>query len=362
VHLKLEKFLVLTLMVFLPSQLAAHWWPTWSLMSGVRIDYLSPTLYFTDLIILVLLVFGFFKKYLKIPKIFLLIFAVAIFNIYFSISPFVSLYWWFRFLELFMLGLYFYQRSQHLKSVIAGGLIVALVWTSVLAVWQFVTQGSINGLWYFLGERNFSLSTPGVAKLDLGAFGYWLRPYATLPHPNALAGFLLIGSLLVYYFGPKSGRWWLVLITGAIFLAWSRAVFAVALALIAFPLLALAFFLPGNPTSFSERSALAASTVAVFQEHWLTGIGLGNMPNFQPVHNIYLLVLSQTGIILFSVLLVYLIKVFVYLYRSQKWSLLKMLLIILGLGLVDHYWLTLHQTSILLTILISQVRLQSKTT
>ena len=33
------KYLFLVLILFLPSQLGKHWWPEWSLVDGVRVDY-----------------------------------------------------------------------------------------------------------------------------------------------------------------------------------------------------------------------------------------------------------------------------------------------------------------------------------
>ena len=40
------------LILFLPTQLGKHFWPNFSYVYGVRIDYLSPTLYFTDILII----------------------------------------------------------------------------------------------------------------------------------------------------------------------------------------------------------------------------------------------------------------------------------------------------------------------
>src|SRR5687767_1088681 len=48
-------FLLYTLLLlFLPTQLGKHFWPEYSLLSGFRVDYLSPTLYLTDMLVLLL--------------------------------------------------------------------------------------------------------------------------------------------------------------------------------------------------------------------------------------------------------------------------------------------------------------------
>ena len=65
-----------------------------------------------------------------------------------------------------------------------------------LAVWQFIAQTSIEGWWYWLGERQLDLSGLGIAKVTHQG-RLLLRPYATFSHPNVLAGFL-IGCLPLY--------------------------------------------------------------------------------------------------------------------------------------------------------------------
>src|SRR5579872_3631132 len=46
---KLATFFYLLTLLFLPTQLGKHFWPDFTVVEGFRIDYLSPTLYFTDL-------------------------------------------------------------------------------------------------------------------------------------------------------------------------------------------------------------------------------------------------------------------------------------------------------------------------
>ncbi len=54
------------LLVFLPTQLGYHVWPDWALVLGRRIDYISPTLYATDILIVLLLVSWCIEKKINI--------------------------------------------------------------------------------------------------------------------------------------------------------------------------------------------------------------------------------------------------------------------------------------------------------
>src|SRR5476649_2203358 len=51
-----SKLLSYLLIFLLPTQLGIHFWPNFSLLLGIRVDYLSPTLYVTDVVILSLIV------------------------------------------------------------------------------------------------------------------------------------------------------------------------------------------------------------------------------------------------------------------------------------------------------------------
>src|SRR5580692_2023869 len=67
----IESLLLSLFFLFLPTQLGKHFWPDFSIVSGIRIDYLSPIIYVTD--ILVVLLFAFFlvrqMRLFKISKI-----------------------------------------------------------------------------------------------------------------------------------------------------------------------------------------------------------------------------------------------------------------------------------------------------
>ena len=116
-------------------------------------------------------------------------------------------------------------------------------------------------------------------------------------------------------------------------------------------------------TSFDRRSQLAGMAIKMVQDSPLIGQGLNNftvvMDQYgiiaattrflQPVHNIYLLILAETGILgLFG--FGYLI---VCAFRSPRPAVLKLsLFTLLFLGLFDHYPFTLQQGMLLLFLLV----------
>ena len=184
-------FLILLFLLF-PSQLAFHFWPSWSLINGIRVDYLSPALYLTDLIILGLFLVS--RLRIRVP---LSVIVFVVLNVLISYSPLVSLYKWLRVLEYFWLFKYLVYKKDWLLNLGPWTLSLAVLWTAILAWWQFFLQHSVGGLWWFLGERPLSVSATLIAKVSF--FGHLLmRPYATFPHPNALAGFLLVSGLILY--------------------------------------------------------------------------------------------------------------------------------------------------------------------
>ena len=50
-----EKILLFLTILFLPTQLGKHFWPQFSYIYSLRVDYLSPTLYFWDILVMGLL-------------------------------------------------------------------------------------------------------------------------------------------------------------------------------------------------------------------------------------------------------------------------------------------------------------------
>lgn len=382
-----EKYLLYLLVLFLPSQLAYHLWPSWSFIDGSRIDYFSPAVYFTDLLILALIsidpraAFERLKALMGNPYIEIIILLAGT-NILFSFHPLISLTKYIRlFLYLNLFG-FFLSRKKIFLSSLSLVLPFTLVWTSALAVFQFIAQSNLNGLWYWVGERPLSVALVNVAKIDLGRLGLYLRPYATFSHPNSLAGFLVMSMLILLMIKRKLPKSETILGSLAVLLTFSRTAICAWL-LFLFGLVTKkgshskrVFFLmagftmlflvtavyqisraAGSP-SFYERKQLLINSVDLIGRHSVFGVGLGVYPafsvyNHQPVHNVFFLMFSELGIP-FCVFIGYLIVVKLKSCVKNRFITVSLMALFLT-AFFDHYWITLVQNLLLLTMFLSLV-------
>lgn len=223
-----------------------------------------------------------------------------------------------------------------------------MLFQSGLALVQFFNHGSINGIFYWLGERNFTASTPGIANASING-SLILRPYGTLPHPNILAGYLLLGIIIVlsYWRRMKKNEFTnlriFVLIISSVALVLTLSRVAILLWLIGLTqimsrfsqirnkifiyLLIVVFFILILPRfsslftedqeSFVKRIDQTKIAFQMIKDHSMLGVGpnryLVELPNYlknagyrdyQPVHNVFLLILAETGTLGFSLLCV----------------------------------------------------------
>ncbi|MDP1743721.1 MAG: hypothetical protein Q8L51_02940 [Candidatus Amesbacteria bacterium] len=336
--------MIFLLLLLLPSQLGFHFWPDWALVNGIRVDYLSPTLYLTDLIILIIWAFNRVK--VKVPLISIILITL---NIFFALSPLTSIFKWLRVLEYFWLFKYLILKID-LKLKIKK-LKFAILWTSILAWMQFIKQSSIGGAWYWLGERSFNVFTPNIAKV------FWeeliLRPYATFPHPNVLGGFLAIAGIL-------SGGWISAIAFTTLIITFSRTAIFAALAAVIFlkrhysllPLLLLPLLIPGSPDSLIGRNDLIRTSLDIISSNPLFGTGLGNFVRLssQPVHNVFLLAISELGIPLGLIFAVWIIK---FCLKIVNWKLKIALAAVMITASGDHYWWSIPQMQLLFTFFLA---------
>jgi len=413
---KIENALFFLTLLFAPTQFGLHFWPSFSYILGIRIDYLSPTVYLTDILIFLLFIFfiarlqikflsKLFKKisWLSISLIFLIVFLFL--GVVLSKSPLAGFYGLFKLFEFIFFGVYttrFVTKNNFNKILYVFS--AAIIFESILSVAQYLKQSSIGGFFYFLGERTFNGQTPGVANASMNG-ELILRPYGTFSHPNVLGGYLLIGmTIILFSLGPTKKQLGKILYsiclvggTLALVLTFSRIAILLWLIIISIFLISRAgknfmkknivFFLISAPIvissifytpiisrfsnfslydeSFSQREELLKSSFTIIKAHPFFGTGLNNFLielarvqktnnvtfYLQPVHNIFLLITAQAGILGLIYFIGFLAKTFkkVFWKRDLINYRIIVFLSILVLGSFDHYFLTIQQGQLLLS-------------
>jgi len=418
-----QQVLLALLVITLPFQFGRHFWPQYSYLFGLKVDYLSPTVYLQDILIVLLIFnrrkefFFFLKKSLRLVAVYCLL---LIGNICFSLNPLVAFFAWLRVTELILFGIFVAQNTKQTVFLLDKILPFLLIFESVLGVWQVVRESSAGGLFWFFGERSFNILTPGIARA-VWQGKVFLRPYGTFSHPNSLSGFILLSLLLLFSKDKISLLDKVAIVSGLILiiLGFSRviwlALFLLCLGCLLYYLLfkschgqlklnfrylflllylPLMFFLFSRTEvqsqSYLMRQQLARVALDSIRTHLLLGLGLNNFiinlgQNtagwqwfywLQPVHNIFLLAASETGLVGLAAFLFFLVltvrrlfncyivtllkkskkqdsKIAIYQLSKlvgKKLFLLAALMVIMFTGLFDHYWLTLIQNQLLFTL------------
>jgi len=233
-----QRFIFFLLLLVFPLQLGKHFWPDFAYVLGQQVDYLSPTVYLADIFIGLLFflslpqIYQFFKNYFCfILCAFLSVIFISLFWIYFQKeNPFLLIYKWFKFFELLFFASWV-SKNVKMREIIFP-LNLGVFWESILAWLEFFYRRSLN-LW-LLGERSFDLRTPGIALAQFQN-KLFLRPYATFPHPNVLAGYFLVVLTLNLFSQKKLNlfdRLVVFLASLTIFICFSRTAWLVWLLII----------------------------------------------------------------------------------------------------------------------------------
>ena len=99
--------LIILLSFLIPTQLALHINNLSTTVYGFKIDYLTPTIYLTDLVVILILIFGilkvkFTKKYYILSIVY---FGYAFINLNNTLFIIPAIYKWFKLTEMILLGL-----------------------------------------------------------------------------------------------------------------------------------------------------------------------------------------------------------------------------------------------------------------
>ncbi len=299
------------------------------------------------------------------------------------------------------------------------GFIVGMALQAGLGIYQFFAQSVFAST--LLGMASHDPGVLGTSVVEAG--GRWLRAYGSLPHPNILAGYLVVAIFLIYdlrftiydlenrnqkskiknlilfstfyfllsiltaalFFTFSRGSWvalgiGLAALTITGFHKWARqarpANFANIIRAIRgvlpisvipylflyfyiFIFLSFIFWQPFSArilgqgrletASYTERVSSLKQARDVIEEHPWFGTGIGNYTvalkqkdptlsgwDLQPPHNIFLLILSELGII---GLILFFGFLFLFLKLPTTYYLLPTVII---LGLFDHYLWSLY--------------------
>lgn len=273
---------------------------------------------------------------------------------------------------------------------------------------QFTFQKSL-GLW-FLGESVIAPWTKGVAKITVGGIDY-IRVYGTMPHANILAGFLAIGlASLFCLFLEEKKLFWRAIESAGIFmvfttllLTFSRSGWIVALIItilailfglfkreyrrgsiqltitvLACLLLLLTILgwlvfsrahLSADESPVKDRWSYDKIGVTLVVSHPF-GVGIGNelfyayhnglfdkydlrlAGQWQPIHNLYLLMSSEIGIFGLLAFLLFLFSLFSRNAGSEVHFTEIALIGLLLFGLFDHFLWDLEAGRLMLWVIL----------
>lgn len=360
-------------------------------LSGQMNQFTNATIYLNDILIILSAIFYFpfnLKEKIKIgDKTLLPVFLILGGLIFWKSSLGVYGTW----LSLLSCALLYLLIINDVPRNMTKILLASAAIQAVIAITQFIFQGSIGlGI---LGEPD--LHAANIAKVDLAETKI-IRAYGTMPHPNILAGLLVITIILASK--TKKHLPLIILCAIGLLLTFSRSA-AVALAtttllfaifnlktttkfikkyLIAFIiLLIIGGVVAPVATShllstheIEERLSQVAPTIEMIKENPFK-IGFQNyttqiqsyteeklMPwEYQPVHNVYLLTTAELGIIGVAALLFLLIySLIITKNKPVKYALLAIMVVML----FDHYFYTLHQGQLLMLIILGLSQLTPK--
>lgn len=372
-------------------------------LNGSTWEYGSLKLFATDILLIILLLISFIflkKKKLKIvlwwPGLFILL---AVTSVFVAADKTLAAFRLGQLVLAMSIGLVMIFNANKLKQLLVA-FNLGMILPSGLAIWQFASQNSFaSGL---LGLAEHDPSVLGTSVVVAGG-ERWLRAYGSFSHPNILGAFIAIAFLISIYLWLNQSdlfknSWrrigWLVMLaifTTALILSFSRGAWlgcalgtflllfgnrswkvdykkiVIAGLAVIIPIVFLGIFLHKpiisrmsstgrlENISVKERGNQIEDAFTAIKNQPLLGVGIGNYTKFlsvqnpdqpayvyQPVHNVYLLVATELGLIAFAFFLLF---IFYALRRGGR--LTPLLAAILAMALFDHSFWTIHSSLLL---------------
>lgn len=344
---------------------------------GLLIDYLIPKIYLVEFFLIPFLVIELKQlQKIKIDNYFCLLILFLIFRQLLSQSPLAAFV---QVLHLAEILLFFKVtkedplfKSKLAEKFSAGAMLSVVIFQSLLAIYQFIFQKSLLA-YQFLGETNLK----DLANISKGQFFFAekILPYGATPHPNILAGVVVILSILIFEKIKHFRILQFLLISNALLIIFLTQSFSALLTLNLFLLykifirfkikkiflilvyyfflLLLPYFLEKfsivlpNYNSIERRIVLNQASLEMFKNQMLFGVGINNFtlnleeyaPNkevvrfIQPVHHLLFLILSEGGLLLLAV-------VFLLIKQAKIKKFYTKSIIILAIASLDHYLFT----------------------
>ena len=405
-NFKIHEILFHVFLFLIPIQLRILYNPESAYIDWYFNYHQAMFFYLSDIVLLTCFIawfiFDFPKELLK-SRIFRLIlgfFALLALSLL-HVKQISALQWYetWKWVELFILIVYveqtFKTRVQFLIPFTM--LFIGAVCQSILAIAQFHVQHGF-GL-SFIGEYIAPLGTSGLATLNFGTEKV-IRAYGTMPHPNVLGAFLVLGLIIGLYLLSRTKTsvsrvivsCGTILITLGIFVSFSRMAWsAAAITFLAYLIymfhakqykqfwltLAIGIVSCGtililwskyllvrttdiDPTSISSRGLFNNMTVELIKNHLVLGTGAGNYIEtlksifhvqpwqYQPAHNIFLVITAQFGVLGLGLFLKLLYELSVKLINVSRRETITMVCVFAGvifllMGQADHYFFTIQQ-------------------
>jgi O-antigen ligase len=338
----------------------------------------------------------------------------AFLSCFWAINANLAIYAYIRF--LFGLALFWLIGNFSLDRLkIYYAFWVSLFVQSILGIGQFLMQRSFANKYLGIAEHN--ASELGVSVVETVAGQRWLRVYGGQDHPNIFGAYLVVAIILllltfihnknkqrkhlvflmlfvfifsINLFFTFSRSAWLSLISVIIFLLllnfikrnykylkrifiFSSLIFIIFSALsLTYSNLVLTRF--GADTRLEEKSTQErldsiSMSRSIIANNFFGGVGINNyalavrddlVPDeeawfYQPVHNLYLLVIAEIGIFGGAVFVFWLVNLFWKLLQQKSFSynFSALILLILILGIFDHWLWSLHSGVILFWFILS---------
>ncbi len=335
----------------------------------------------------------------------LIVWELAIFaSIFWAENSLLALYRYGIF--ALVLSLFYLVKGEYIKEkLFSTFFIIGLIPPALLAIWQFLSQKTFAFKWLGLAEH--SVSTLGTSVVENNV-GRYLRAYGSFDHPNVLGGVMAIALIYILFLSFKktlSKKYWFCYLSAfavlysALLVSFSRSALLVffisaplvliiakkpskklmAIYILLILIVSLIIVIPNKDLflvraaassrleqkSLDERVSYLTQAISIIKTKPIQGVGLGNYVVaektldkssheawfYQPVHNYWLLLWSEIGIIGLGGALVFWIFWFDESRRKNIWPLFLVFFI---LSFFDH-WLWTSSLGLVLFFMMAAV-------